>query len=355
MHCFQLAAREGAVHIKKLNTNRLYFMAILAIILTTLLALLVMTVMRQNLMVDLPDLASQQAFRYHFVMIAEQVDSPFWQDAYAGARQAASEVNAVVELAGSEHFSADQSLQYLDIAVAAKIDGVATCVVDTVKATNAINQAVAANIPVVTVEYDAANSNRLSFIGVNSYDLGQSLGQQLTSQVTSGEVVILVSDDPSSTNISENIILTGLRDYLKLWPAINLTPVKVSRDSAFSAENAIRSLLFEQPLSINCLISLNVEDTLRCVEALVDFGKTNKIGIISYQENSDVLEYVKSGVVQAVLASDPWQIGYDSIQALAEFKRNNRVNEYVPSKLVTITRQNVDQYLTTATTAETKP
>lgn len=335
----------GVAHIKKSQANRLYYSAILTLILTTLAALAIMSVFRRQLINELPDLASLPDRRYHFVLIADQLDSPFWLEAYAGARQAASELDAVVEMVGSEHFSADHSLEYLDIAAAARIDGVATCVVDTTKAAAAINSVVAQHIPVVTMEYDATNSDRQCFVGVNSYDLGQSFGEQLTSQLSSGTVAILVSANPGDSNISENQIVAGLRDYLQDWPQISLIPVEVDRDSVFSAENIIRSLLIEQTTPIQYILSLNVEDTLRCVESLVDFGRTSEIGIVCYQENSDVLDYVKSGIVQAVLASDPWQIGYDSIKALAEIKADNRTSDYVPSRLVTITRQNVDTYL----------
>ena len=345
----------GVAFIKKSKANRLYFSAILILVVTTLASLVIMSVFRMQLLTELPDLASQQDRRYHFVLIADQIDSPFWLEAYAGARQAASEADAVVEMVGSEHFSADRSLEFLDIAAAARVDGVATCVVDTAKAAMAINAVVAQNIPVVTMEYDATNSNRQCFVGLNSFDLGQSFGQQLTAQLSAGSVVILVSDDPGDSNISENQIIAGLRDYLQKWPQISLIPVEVNRDSAFSAENAIRSLLFEQTSPFQCMLSLNVEDTLRCVEALIDYGQTSEIGIICYQENSDVLEYVKSGVVQAVLASDPWQIGYDSIQALAEIKANNRTSDYVPSRLVTINQQNVDSYLNPAQTPTKAP
>ncbi len=338
----------GVAHIKKSQANRLYYSAILTLILTTLAALAIMSVFRRQLINELPDLASLPDRRYHFVLIADQLDSPFWLEAYAGARQAASELDAVVELVGSEHFSADQSLEYLDIAAAARIDGVATCVVDTTKAAAAINTVVAQHIPVVTMEYDATASDRQCFVGVNSYDLGQSFGEQLTSQLSSGTVAILVSANPGDSNISENQIVAGLRDYLQDWPQISLIPVEVDRDSVFSAENVIRSLLIEQTTPIQYILSLNVEDTLRCVEVLVDFGRTSEIGIVCYQENSDVLDYVKSGIVQAVLASDPWQIGYDSIKALAEIKADNRTSDYVPSRLVTITRQNVDTYLPAA-------
>ncbi len=337
--------RRIAIKIRSYIIRHLYQIAVVTIILTSLLALLAMNSLRLRLNKPVALESAAKEAKYHFVLIAEQIDSPYWLEVYAGAKAAAAEVDAVVELAGSKNFSADQSTKQIMIATAARLDGIATCVVDTQSSTIAINQAVAADIPVVTMEYDASLSQRQCFVGVNSYALGQSFGQLIAKANTSGEVVILVSDDPQSSSLSENQIVAGLREYLAQFPQINLNSLEISRNSAFSAERKIRELMLDNPSSVSTIISLNVEDTLRVVEVLVDYGKTNAVTVLGYQENADVLEYVQSGLIQTVIASDPYKIGYDSIQALAEIKTNNRTSEYIPSDLVTINQQNVDEYI----------
>ncbi|MDD2534485.1 MAG: substrate-binding domain-containing protein [Eubacteriales bacterium] len=331
-------------HLRQYLLRHLYQLAILAIILITLLAMLMMNSLRLRLSSEIDEAALSNNAQYHFVLIAEQIDSPYWLEVYAGARAAADEVGAVVELAGSENFSPDQSVEQIQIATAAHLDGIATCVVDTVATGKAINLAVQADIPVVTLEYDASASQRQSFIGVNSYDLGQKFGQIAVEQMISGQIVILVSDDPQSTNLSENQIVGGLRDYLGQFPTIGLVTLEISRNSVFSAEQSIQELLINNPSGVSTIISLNVEDTLRVVEVLIDYGRANTVNVMGYQENADVLDYVQSGLIQTVIASDPYQIGYDSILALAELKTNNRTSEYVPSDLVVINQDNIMEY-----------
>ncbi len=325
--------------------KHLYQVAIIAISITTLVALLMMNNLRLRLNSQ-DDTLAQDAAKFHFVLIAEQIDSPYWLEVYAGAKAAAAQVGAAVELAGSENFSIDQSTEQIEIATAAQLDGIATCVVDTLSTTEAINNAVSAGIPVVTLEYDASSSQRQCFVGVNSYDLGQSFGQLAAAQMNAGEIVILVSDDPQATSLSENQIVAGLRDYLINYSDIHLTSLEISRASAFSAERSIRELLVGTPSGVSTIVSLNVEDTLRVVEVLIDYGRANSINVLGYQENADVLEFIKSGLIHTVIASDPYQIGYDSILALAEIKTNNRTSDYIPSDLVTINQENIDEYLT---------
>ncbi|MDD2458410.1 MAG: substrate-binding domain-containing protein [Eubacteriales bacterium] len=336
---------DFSIRLRDFLTRHLYLLAVLSILLLSLFALLAMNALRQRLLEQAQVLVTEREARYHFVLVAEQTDSPYWQEVYAGARAAAAEVDAVVELVGPKSFSTDQTAKQIQIATAARLDGIATCVVEMDLTTQAIDLAVQNQIPVVTLEYDAAESLRQCFVGVNSYDLGQTFGQLVTDQNPVGEIIILVSEDPERASLSENQIVAGLQDYLARYPSLTLNSLEINRDSVFSAEQAIRDLLVNDQSAVRAIISLNVGDTLRVVEALVDDGRASSVGVLGYQENPDVLEYIQSGLIQAVIASDPYQIGYDSILALAEIKTNNRTSDYIPSDLVTIDETNVDTYI----------
>lgn len=317
----------------------------IAIFSTSILAILAMNSLRISLNLPESGAAALKPVRWHYALIAEQVDSSFWQEVHRGARAAAAKVDAVIDLVGPEKFSADRSTELVRIATAARLDGIATCVTDTQLTRSAINEAVAAGIHVVTLENDAADSDQQCFVGVNGYDLGQSFGQLVASRETNGRVVILVSADPESDSLAEGQIFAGLRDYLAPDQRVGLERLEINRSSVFSVESAVRNMLVENQSPVSTIISLNTEDTLRVVETVAEYGRTNDVSILCYQENNDVLEHVQGGLVEAILASDPYQIGYDSIMALAELQRDSRTNEYIPSRLVAIDSTNVGAYM----------
>ncbi len=322
---------------------KLQYIMLFILIAVTAVSLALMSVIRLRLIRDFSVHEELDEKSWHYVMIAEDVDSSFWQEAYAGARAAAERSDAVVELVGSAQFAADESLLSLDRAIAARCDGIATCVTDQDGAVYGINKAIERNIPVVTMEYDSPASKRQSFVGVNSFNLGQTFGQLLVEKQSSGDAVLLVGEDSERSNIAENLIMSGILNVVEKHPDISLGTASVSRASAFSAEEAIRDLLLEQR-PLDTILCLNVQDTLRCVEALVDFNKTDQVSIICYQDNADVLEYVRSGIVYSAISSDAWQMGYESIQALSELKTMNRTSEYIPSRLVIINQTNINSY-----------
>ncbi|NLW10438.1 MAG: sugar ABC transporter substrate-binding protein [Clostridiaceae bacterium] len=339
--------KESKRQMKDLDPNkrriRLQYIMLFILIGVTAISLALMSTIRLRLIRDFSEIDELEEKSWHYVMIAEDVDSSFWQEAYAGARAAAERSDAVVELVGSAQFAPDESLLGLDRAIAARCDGIATCVTDQDGAVDGINKAIVRNIPVVTMEYDAPASKRQSFVGVNSFNLGQTFGQLLVEKQSSGDAVLLVGDDSERSNIAENLIMSGIQNVVEKHPDITLGTASVSRASAFSAEEAIRDLLLEQR-PLDTILCLNVQDTLRCVEALVDFNKTDQVSIICYQDNADVLEYVRSGIVYSAISSDAWQMGFESIQALTELKTMNRTSEYIPSRLVIINQSNIDNY-----------
>ena len=125
------------------------------------------------------ELQSDQKYDRHYVMIADDTSSLLWQDIYQNAKEAAAKSGAFLELSGNWN-EEDYSLSdYMNIAIAAKVDGIILKPDDTMKLRQAIDRAEEAGIPVITVLEDDSASSRKSFVGVNSYQLGTIYGRQV--------------------------------------------------------------------------------------------------------------------------------------------------------------------------------
>ena len=70
------------------------------------------------------ELQSDQKYDRHYVMIADDTSSLLWQDIYQSAKEAAAKSGAFLELSGNWN-EEDYSLSdYMNIAIAAKVDGI---------------------------------------------------------------------------------------------------------------------------------------------------------------------------------------------------------------------------------------
>ncbi|MCX7708582.1 MAG: substrate-binding domain-containing protein [Clostridia bacterium] len=285
---------------------------------------------------------------YHFVFIAQNTDDPFWQTVNRGAMEAAKELNVAVEFNGPRFTNITEELQYLDIAIASKVDGIATHVLDEALFEPYINKAVQNKIPVVTVENDVKNSARSSFIGTNSYMLGTE-GGKLLAEATGGRAKVAVilnnyNNSEESITTTQNLRIKGFRDAVKNYPEIEIKTIHVSKQGIFSAEEVTTNILNQFP-DVNAILCTTSKDTIGAAQVIVDFNKVGDISIIGYDDMPDILRYVEKGVVYGTVTSNPLNIGYETVKALVDIKRKQGASAYIDAGVHVINRKNVKDYM----------
>ena len=110
--------------------------------------------------------------------------------------------------------SVSQMVSYLNSAVSAKADGIATTVISSTGFTTPVGNAMNAGIPVISYNADGTvnskgvadiGTNRLAYVGQALFTSGQQLGQRIHSLVgTPGDVVIFIAT-PGTGNIQPRL------------------------------------------------------------------------------------------------------------------------------------------------------
>ena len=85
-----------------------------------------------------------------------------------------------------------------------------------------IDAAIAAGIPVVTVDSDSPGSKRLFFVGTNNYEAGRMGGRRL-AELLKGKGNVVVFTMPGQANLEER--LKGYKDALSDHAGIKITDV----------------------------------------------------------------------------------------------------------------------------------
>src|ERR1700733_6404775 len=138
--------------------------------------------------------------------------------------------------------SVAQMVSFLQTAVAAKANGIATTVINSTGFTTPVMDAMNAGIPVVTYNADGTvnssgvadiGTNRLCYVGQALYLSGQQLGERIKSLVTTpGEIVIFIAT-PGTGNIQPRY--DGAASVLK---AAGYTVSEIATGSSTSVELA---------------------------------------------------------------------------------------------------------------------
>src|SRR5271155_696767 len=157
-----------------------------------------------------------------YFLIATHIGLPYWQSAHAGFTKAAAEYGVTEDMRGPEAFTPTIEVDEFRAAVARKPAGILVSVADPALMGPEINKAMAAGIPVITMDSDAPDSQRLYFIGTNNLEAGR-LGGQFGAAQVNGKRKGVFFTMPGQPNLEER--LKGYKDAFASFPGIKIVEV----------------------------------------------------------------------------------------------------------------------------------
>ena len=126
------------------------------------------------------------------------------------------------DMRGPDTFTPAIEVDEFRAAVARKPAGILVSVSDPSLMGPEINKAIAAGIPVITMDSDAPDSQRLYFIGTNNLEAGRLGGQRVAAELNGkGNVVFFTM--PGQPNLEER--LKGYKDVFANYPGIKIVEV----------------------------------------------------------------------------------------------------------------------------------
>lgn len=282
--------------------------------------------------------------QYHFAMICENMDDPFWISVKKGVEKASEEFNVAVEFNWPSSANPDEPAKCLDMAILSNVGGIVTYTWDETATGALINKGVDKGIPIVTISTDAKTSRRAAFVGVNTYSAGAEMGKMLIEATGGkGNAVVLVSNEETGGPVVQNLMIAGITDALKYTPDLKLKTVEYNHANFVSLEDTIKDILANEP-GLDAIISTNEKATTLIAQRLIDLNKVY-YSIIGYGDTPEILRYIDNGVIFGTVSADHEQMGYDAIKALMDLKEGGRTDAYFTVDTHLITKSNVEDYL----------
>ena len=258
-----------------------------------------------------------------FYLIATNVNLPYWQTAAAGFKQAGAQFKVTVKVVGPDTYDPKAELAELHNAIAAKPSGILISVADASVLQSEIDAAVAAGIPVITMDSDAAGSRRLYFIGTNNLEAGQLGGKRVIEKLGGkGNVVFFTLGGQPNTDER----LKGFNDVFASRPGINVVDVvDIKGDARNAFDKAQEDLALTGPKKIDAFVCLEASSGKTVADAIKRAGGGREL--VAFDVDQDTLDGIKSGTIDATIAQKPFTMGYVGLKALDD------VFHYPPSQL----------------------
>ncbi len=292
-----------------------------------------------------------KAYDKYYAMITDSRNTDYWKSVYAGACEEAEKHNAYVELMG-ENLEANLSkTDLLRIAINSNVDGIIIEGDDKRETLELLQEANRQDIPVVTVSDDNMESNRISYIGVSSYNMGKEYGSQLTQYVKENVTDfcrVLVLMDDTFTASSQSIILTAINESVEvegLSDKVKISSQVVSSNKDYAAEEDIRDIFVGENSHAgpDVIICLSEKNTACVYQTVVDYNKVGQVEIFGYYL-SPIIEYaIEKDIIRSSIVVDTRQMGRYSVEAMNEYMETGYVSEIYLIDTNLVTKENLTQ------------
>src|SRR6266487_2883445 len=214
-----------------------------------------------------------------YVFVAFNTSLPYWQEAEAGLNDAAKQMGVKAELTGPPAFSPNEELTAFQQAIAQKPSGILLSASNPEIFKAPISAAIQQGIPVICVDADSPESNRVLFVGTDNFRAGQESGKTI--------------DDKGDPRIAYDAISALIQ----------------SKD---------------KPDGILCLEASGgggVADALHRVDL------TGKILIVSFDKDPETLDWIQRGAITATVVQKPYVMSYYGLKFLDDL-HHNAVHEF---------------------------
>jgi len=264
----------------------------------------------------------------------------FWLKVKAGAEAAGRDLGVEVIWKGpqSELDIAGQ-IGMVEDYINKKVDGIVLAACDTRGLIPTIEKALAAGIPLVTIDSGVDSDLPASFIATDNI-LGASMAADELAKLLQeqGQVACIPIVPGAATSIMRE---QGFKERLPRYPGLKLVAVQYSQSEVATAMSVTENILTANP-NLAGLFAASEAGTIGCAQALISRGVTGKVKLVGFDASPDQIKLLRQGVVQALIVQNPYQMGYQGVKSAVTLIKGGQVEKRIDTGVTVVTLANVD-------------
>lgn len=241
-----------------------------------------------------------------YVLIAANTKIPYWQSALAGLSHAANEMKVKAEMNGPDTYDTKAEHEAFRTALAQKPSGILISAADASVMTPDINTAIGQGVPVITIDADAPDSQRLFFVGTDNYNAGV-LGANLTSKLLNGKGNVVIFTMPGQQNLKDR--LHGYQDIFAEHPAIKVLQVVDMKGDPTIVFDTTKQML-DGKTKVDAFVCLEAISCPEVGEVINRANMAGKVTVVAMDSDQRTTDWIQKGVISATIAQKPFTMAY---------------------------------------------
>lgn len=246
-------------------------------------------------------------------VIAKSTQTEFWLSVFAGAKAAATEYNAELNILGPEtEEDYETQNQMIADAVEAGTEAIVFSAIDFEKNAAAIDDAARAGVKIVAIDSSVDSELVSTYIGTDNYAAGQMAAQAALDRVDGPLKVGVVNYDVGTANGQERE--RGALDAFRDSGRAEITAVVNTLTEAAQARTDTVAMLGRSP-DINVLLAFNEPTSVGAAQAVEDLGCAEDVFLVGFDSNVVTIDGLQEGTVDALVVQNPYAMGYLGVES----------------------------------------
>jgi len=280
---------------------------------------------------------------YRIAVIPKGTTHEFWRNIHAGAVKAEREFKEkgiAVEIIWKGPLREDDREQQIEVVegfISQGVDGIVLAPLDDRALVRPVEEALKAGIPTVIIDSALQTDSIVSFVATDNTRGGELAAEEMGKLLGgSGAVIMLRHQEGSaSTYKREKAFLRKLKTE---YPEIDLVSTDqyggATRDTA---KRASENLLNRYGNVVQGIFCPNEASSVGMLLALQDIGKSGKVVFIGFDVTETLIEAMRRGELQGVVAQNPFRMGYLGVKTMVEYFRGEIVDKRVETGVMLVT------------------
>lgn len=276
---------------------------------------------------------------YNLTLIQGVKGDPFYVTMACGAQAEATKQGAKLTVTGGDKWDATVQTPVVNSVTAAKPDGVMIAPNDSKAMFAPLKAMNDAGVKITLVDTGLDDvSFAQSFITSNNEQGGTLGAKTLATLISDKGTVLMINVDPGITTTDARA--KGFLDEMKNHPNIKVLDVQYSHDDPTIATTITTSTLAAHS-DLAGIFATNVQNAEGAATGLKQSGNTS-VKVIGFDAGPKQVDDLKNGIVQGLIAQDPYTIGVDGVQQTILGLSGQPTTKSIRTELAAVTKDNMN-------------
>lgn len=277
-------------------------------------------------------------------VVPKAVGFDFWEQVRLGAECAAERAEGEVDVQWdgvTAETDVNGQVNLLQNFITQGVDGLVYAATDAQVLAQVSQQALDQGITVVNIDSGTdPQPDEVPVFATDNVAAAEEATRFMVEQLgeDGGDVAFIPFQPGTLTNDTRT---EGFKNVLEENPQINLVAEQSSESDYNTALRVTEDILTAHP-DLDAIYAANEPGVLGAAEAVRRAGKAGEIMIVGWDTAPDEIKALEEGVVTALIAQNPFRMGYDGVNAAIEMIRTGDQVESADTGAVLITQENLN-------------